>query len=938
MGAKERGGNASKMTIIILTIRRLWAQRGLTLATLTGLTVALTLIMTVPLYADAVNFRILQEQLSSQTERNNRPPFAYLYNYIGAWHDPVEWEAVQPVTDYLQREGAQVLGLPPQQFVWHVETDDYRLMAGADNVAQMRFGTTGELQDQIEIVVGSWPTQAAPQPDAPIGVLMTLAQAQEIGAAVGDRFMMVNPRNRDEQLPIMVMGLWQPLDPNAAYWFYAPTTFDQIVVVPNATYAGRIAETLSDEVHLAAWYWVLDGARVGTGDVARLVDGARMVEAKIDDLLPNSQALQSPIESLENYERAVSTLTGQLLGFNAPTIGLVVAFIGLVVGLAVQQRRNELAITRSRGGTAGQLIGMAALEGVILGVIGFVLGTLLAMWLTGQMGRVRSFLDFSAETQLRTLPNRTTLIAGVVALLCAVVAQIIPTAAAAGDTIITYKQEQARRRRPPWWQRTWLDLILFGLAAYGFYQLQTGQTLFATGSSVLESPILLLLPTMGILSVTLFFLRLLPLVMRLLSRLLALTNSITLLQATRYLARSTGLYATPLVLLTLTVSLSVFTASLARTFDLQLYDQAFYRIGADMNVLTSPDTSAQNRFLPQPIDMSNDLFVPPAAYEAITGVDRATRVGQFPSNILLDDELLTVTFIGVERDSFGEVAYWREDFSPYRLGSLMNGLGRSAESIIVPTVFLTAHGLAVGDVVPLAVSVAGGRVEISAEIVANFDYFPTWYPTEDDLIMVGNLSTIFEQIGGEVAYRVWLDVNEEFDSAEFDRALQSSGITIWREPRTTIEQTLVLPQRQGVFGLLSVGFIASALLTVLGFFLYAVFSFRRRMIELGILRAIGLSVGRMMGFIAWELGLLIVAGLGLGTVLGVWMSQQFIPFLQTGTRIADFVPPYLVEIAWPAISQIYVLFGLLFLAAFVVLSLLLRRMKVFEAVKLGETV
>ena len=77
------------------------------------------------------------------------------------------------------------------------------------------------------------------------------------------------------------------------------------------------------------------------------------VEREIDALLPSSQSLQSPVGSLENYQRAVSTLTGQLLGFNAPTIGLVVAFIGLVVGLAVQQRRNELAITRSRGGAAG---------------------------------------------------------------------------------------------------------------------------------------------------------------------------------------------------------------------------------------------------------------------------------------------------------------------------------------------------------------------------------------------------------------------------------------------------------------------------------------------------------------------------------------------------------------------------------------------------------
>ena len=146
------------------------------------------------------------------------------------------------------------------------------------------------------------------------------------------------------------------------------------------------------------------------------------------------------------------------------------------------------------------------------------------------------------------------------------------------------------------------------------------------------------------------------------------------------------------------------------------------------------------------------------------------------------------------------------------------------------------------------------------------------------------------------------------------------------------------PERQGLFGLLSVGFVAAALLTVLGFLLYALFSFRRRIIELGILRAVGLSAGQMTLFLAWELVFLIVTGLVAGTVLGAWISDLFIPYLQVGAGPAARVPPFLVEIAWPAIFRIYALFGLLFVVALVVLVVLLRRMKIFQAIKLGETV
>jgi putative ABC transport system permease protein len=103
----------------------------------------------------------------------------------------------------------------------------------------------------------------------------------------------------------------------------------------------------------------------------------------------------------------------------------------------------------------------------------------------------------------------------------------------------------------------------------------------------------------------------------------------------------------------------------------------------------------------------------------------------------------------------------------------------------------------------------------------------------------------------------------------------SSGLNILAEQRR--------PDRQGLFGLLSVGFVASAILTVLGFLLYALFSFRRRFIEMGILRAIGLSVRQMIGLLAAELGLLILIGMAAGTALGVLASWLFVPFLQMGT-------------------------------------------------------
>jgi putative ABC transport system permease protein len=48
------------------------------------------------------------------------------------------------------------------------------------------------------------------------------------------------------------------------------------------------------------------------------------------------------------------------------------------------------------------------------------------------------------------------------------------------------------------------------------------------------------------------------------------------------------------------------------------------------------------------------------------------------------------------------------------------------------------------------------------------------------------------------------------------------------------------------------------------------------------------------------------------------------------------VPPFVVQIAWNELWTIYAVFGAMFVVAVGVLIVLLMRMKVFEAVKLGE--
>jgi putative ABC transport system permease protein len=217
------------------------------------------------------------------------------------------------------------------------------------------------------------------------------------------------------------------------------------------------------------------------------------------------------------------------------------------------------------------------------------------------------------------------------------------------------------------------------------------------------------------------------------------------------------------------------------------------------------------------------------------------------------------------------------------------------------------------------------------------DLFPTLYP-QDGPFFVGNLDYIYEGLGGTFPYDVWLTTDAAVPGEEIVTGVRDLGLAVVAaaDARETIEAEQTRPERQGLFGLLSVGFLASAVLTVLGFLVYAIVSFQRRFIELGMLRAVGLSVGQMASYLAGEQALLILTGGGLGTVLGVLASLLFIPFLQVGADKTARVPPFVVQIAWGELWTIYAVLGAMFVIAVGVLVALLVRMKIFEAVKLGE--
>jgi putative ABC transport system permease protein len=141
----------------------------------------------------------------------------------------------------------------------------------------------------------------------------------------------------------------------------------------------------------------------------------------------------------------------------------------------------------------------------------------------------------------------------------------------------------------------------------------------------------------------------------------------------------------------------------------------------------------------------------------------------------------------------------------------------------------------------------------------------------------------------------------------------------------------------GLFGVLNIGFLTAGLMPALGFVLYSYASLRRRFIELGLLQAVGLMVRQLVGYLVSEQLFLMGVAILVGAAVGLGTSNLFVPLLQAAASGEQQVPPFHVQIGWAEAGWLSLGFGVVLCLTMVGTIAYLVRLKVFQAVKLGET-
>jgi putative ABC transport system permease protein len=311
-------------------------------------------------------------------------------------------------------------------------------------------------------------------------------------------------------------------------------------------------------------------------------------------------------------------------------------------------------------------------------------------------------------------------------------------------------------------------------------------------------------------------------------------------------------------------------------------------------------------------------------------------VGRFEAIAPSAEGATKLPLLTVDRLSFPDVAYFRSDFSSSSLGDLMNQLGREPKNALVSTELAQALQLVRGDTFVLNITVPGGMLRnVEFVYAAGLEYFPQM--GDPGPLVVANRGYLADLMGGLVPGAIWLRLEpgaQVDDILTWVRRRGLEPVDVANLPEMLSEDQARL-ERVGIYGTLSICFLAGALLSVAAFVIYCALSLNKRAPRLAILQALGMTKLEVSGVVWIEYLIVSLFGVLAGIGLGVLTSRLYVPFFPLAEGDALPVPPFVPHIDWSRADWMSSGMLLVLVAVQAAVFGYLAKSRVFETLRMG---
>ena len=529
--------------------------------------------------------------------------------------------------------------------------------------------TVPEADERLNIVEGrmSLPaTDVADDDSFQVEGVLDIASANAMDIKVGDIYP-VRPHWEDthDRVTILVSGLYERIDPELDHWriqneaFGSRTDTLQFArfVVPETTILDGLGPYFPNMGTDYAWWLDVDPERISaseTESIRNTIDATeRELKAIVDGFLLRSDLPQvlSAFETDLFFNRLPMFIVLILI------VLVVLYYVVTLASLLVDAQRSEVGLLRIRGATSRQILAVFVIEAGFLALIAVISGPFLAVLGVGLIGILPIYGDLNGgdalPVQLTFGAFRMAFFGGLLGLL----ALFIPALRATRLGLMASRVVSARPARLAVVQRYYLDLGFLGLVMFLFWQL-TKQGSFVAVSIFGETTVnqlILGIPAIFLVAAALVLLRIFPIGMDLLGRVLSHRpmSTITppaLILGIWQMARNPAHHSRLSLLLILTAALGVFAASFGATLEQSAIDQAYYRTGADVKI-----TSVNIRSGGISFSIVDELSV-------LENVEAVSPIYRETANINAGIAVEGFQLIGVDLETIEDVGWFRDDF------------------------------------------------------------------------------------------------------------------------------------------------------------------------------------------------------------------------------------------------------------------------------------
>jgi hypothetical protein len=475
----------------------------------------------------------------------------------------------------------------------------------SDTSSRLQFAYFGEfdnIRSQSRLVSGVW---AGEPSGSTIPVTIPSNASKALGYSLGSTFLL---SNGPKSAMVTVVGTYQPTDAGSSFWgndplqgagndpshtqtnlasFLTGDGFGPLIAAPGAmTKPGFIAPLV--DIH-----YRLHFANTTVDQLAPLVSRLSSVDSKLTLSLGTSA---HEVDYSSDVQGAVSGVASGLIVTRSTVavvslLLLVLALVamGQTARLLTESQSGERQLMRARGASGGQIIALAVVEAIALGVITAGVSPLLANLLYRALAAQPAMQSagMPSDAGLPAVVWETA--AGISALF--VVVLVVPLIRQA-RTFIEGEQSKARRGTASGLMRSGLDIAFVVIAAVAYWQLKSYRSpVSSTSVSIAVDPVLVVGPALVLLAGALLCVRLIPAAARVLERVGSRTRGVIVSLAAWEIGRRSQRAISAVLLLSLALGVGSFGLSFLETWRQSQVDQASLAVGPPVRVPVAKDTA-----------------------------------------------------------------------------------------------------------------------------------------------------------------------------------------------------------------------------------------------------------------------------------------------------------------------------------------------------------